>query len=73
MVTTAEIEFPPCQVKGHDHELKVIREVAQQGTGNKAFVLECPTGKYRYFYIESVWCLLGQMARLDRPRWGWKD
>jgi len=69
-----DIEFPPCQVKGHDeHSLTFIKEHTQALTGAKAYTLECPTGMYRYFYIPTVWENLHKMARMSKPQWGWKE
>ena len=65
--------FPPCQVRGHDHPLAYLWTVVQDGTGQRARMLECPTGRYRFFFIEAVWERIGQMARFTRPRYGWKD
>jgi hypothetical protein len=70
---TKHPEFPPCQVKGHSHELNLVREVHQRGSDNVAYLLECPNGTYRFFFLETVWNKLGRMARYTRPRFGWKD
>jgi hypothetical protein len=63
--------FPACQVKGHDHPLTAVFTVTQQGTGQVAYMLECPTGRYRFFYIDEVWQRLHTMMRHARPRYGW--
>ena len=64
-------ELPTCTVKGHSHNLLYLETVEQDGTGSRAYRLECPTGKYRFFYIPSVWEQHHTMARQSEPRWGW--
>ena len=65
-------EVVPCPVRGHCHTLTVHSRRESQ-SGDEAFMLECPTGRYRFLYIERVYRSLGQMARYTRPRFGWKD
>jgi len=62
--------FPKCTVRGHDHELVVLMSITPPN-GSTGWSLECPTGKYRFLYIESVWKSLGKMHRRSEPRWGW--
>lgn len=64
-------EFPPCQVKGHDHELVYFYTVEQVGTGERAYLLGCPTNMYRFMYLPKVWEELGRMAKYIKPTWGW--
>lgn len=65
--------FPGCTVVGHEHELTYLETVEQDGTKQLAYRLECPTGKYRFFFIPSVWDARKTMARQPQPRWGWRD
>jgi hypothetical protein len=65
--------FPGCTVRGHDDELKYIQTIVQQGTGNKAYILECSKNeRHRFFYIPDVWERIHTMAHMTKPRWGWK-
>lgn len=66
-------DFPRCTVKGHEHGLTYNRTVVQGPTGKKAYELECPSGRYRFLFIETVWAEHGKMARYSRPRYGWRN
>jgi hypothetical protein len=59
-----------CTVKGHDHRLLYVETVVQDTTGLMARLLECPNGRYRFFYLRGVSEKYGMM-RTARPRWGW--
>jgi hypothetical protein len=66
----------PCFVRGHNHFLLFVEVHHQEGTGQEAWTLECPTGMYRYLHIvgyHGVDCPLSGMPRTKRPRWGWSD
>ncbi|HEV2174243.1 MAG TPA: hypothetical protein VGR71_11785 [Nitrospira sp.] len=65
--------IPPCPIRGHYHMLEYRYSIEQDGTGDIARILECPTGRYRFLHIERVFKRYGKMTRYDRPRWGWKD
>jgi len=59
-----------CPIRGHKHDVAVVKSHTQVGTGKKAVTYECPTGVYRWF------ALLGQpisSLRLKRPRYGWRN
>lgn len=60
---------PRCPVKGHNHELKVVKRIVQDGTGDKASILECPGGGYRWFKLDTL--PFSDTLRMRRPRWGW--
>lgn len=64
-----------CTVRGHPHELVEVRRIVQHGTGAVGHLLECPTGAYRFLFIEGVHNQPDSpgMPRTNRPRWGWKD
>jgi hypothetical protein len=64
--------FPRCPVRGHDHPLGYLFTIIQDHTGQRARMLGCPAGAYRFFHIEAVWTRLHTMARFPRPRHGWK-
>lgn len=64
--------FPPCLVRGHTHPLGYLYTVVQDGTGQRARMLECPSGRYRFFFIEEAYARTGRMIRYTQPRWGWK-
>jgi hypothetical protein len=65
--------IPPCPIRGHYHMLKYVYSVEQDQTGEIARMLECPTGRYRFFHLEAVYKRDGTMARYVRPRFGWRD
>lgn len=72
VVTAAVVTFPPCPVRGHDgHELTLVSEHVQDGTGQRAYMIACPGGRYRFFYIPVVFERVGSMVRFTRPRHGW--
>lgn len=63
-----------CPIKGHDHAIKPIYLLTQRGTGDQAFIWECPTGRYRWFCLASHGTPTTEIgARLTRPRYGWKQ
>jgi hypothetical protein len=64
----------PCQVQGHEHLLTLVSTHTQHASGATARMLECPTGRYRFFHIDGyhgVTYPLSGMPRYNRPRWGW--
>lgn len=67
------METPACPVRGHDHDLGLQRELPRQvGTGNRAVIWECPTGRYRWFQqVEPLIPLAPTTTRMTRPRFGW--
>ncbi len=60
-----------CPIRGHDHDLTLHRIVVQQGTGSKAEIWECPTGRYRWFLIGGQE-FAAHAVKMLRPRFGWR-
>lgn len=60
-----------CTVRGHEHELVLVRTVTQKGTGDQAALWECPTGRYRFFVLAGR--VASNAMRMTRPRYGWKE
>lgn len=58
-----------CLVRGHHHDLALVRTIEQRGTGVRAYVWQCPTGRYRYFVPEGS--RPSNAMRTTRPRYGW--
>jgi hypothetical protein len=79
MTTTTAAPTAPatlCQVKGHNHNLNVVWTRQQDGGGQWAHLLECPTGRYRFLRIvgyHGVTYPLTGMPRYNRPRYGWRE
>lgn len=64
----------PCQVRNHHHMCTFVRRDFQEGTGQEAWTVECPTGMYRFFHIvgyHGAEYPIEGMPRTKRPRWGW--
>jgi hypothetical protein len=61
-----------CPVKGHDHNLLVVRKHVQRGTGSIGYTLECPSGMYRWLLLEHHASPIHPAMTQKRPRWGWK-
>lgn len=59
-----------CPIRGHQHELKVVRNIVQKGTGNKAALWECPGGNYRWLVLDGQ--QPSPLLRFSKPRYGWK-
>lgn len=66
----------PCVIRGHQHMLTFVREDTQQGSGNKAWTMQCPTNaRIRFFHIvglHGVTMPIDRMPRMTMPRYGWK-
>ena len=64
-------DAPQCPIKGHDHRLTFVREHTQDGTGKKATMWECPSGRYRWFHIHDLG--FNPKLKMTLPRSGkWK-
>lgn len=64
-----------CPIRGHNHKLELVREITQEGTGKKGYLLECPSGNYRFLFIEGLHddpTSGVNMPKMKKPRWGWK-
>lgn len=67
------MDAPRCPVRGHDHEVCLHRVATQKGTGSRANIWECPTGRYRWFQLEErTGEPLDDAPRMARPRFGWR-
>jgi hypothetical protein len=62
-----------CPIKGyqHNHYLRHIATVVQDGSGEEAKWLECPLGNYRWFVLKDTFKDTPNM-RFKKPRYGWK-
>jgi len=58
-----------CPVRGHDHDLDHVSDHRQAGTGETAELVECPTGRYRWFLVGDR--EPNAFNRQTRPRYGW--
>lgn len=69
---TTHPEFPRCPIRGHKgHELRLIREAKQDGTGTPFWLLACPTDNHRFLFIPGGYANTGEMPHFTKPRWGW--
>lgn len=59
-----------CNVRGHNHNLNLIRKVIQKETLRAAELMECPTGNYRWLVFEGR--PVEESIRFSKPRFGWK-
>lgn len=59
-------ETSRCDVRGHDHNLIIVKEWPGRG-----YLLECPSGMYRWLHARPLSEPVGKLVRMHKPRWGW--